>query len=489
MGNTAVIIGAGYSGLAAAALLARKGWEVTVCEKNAQCGGRARTYSDSGFLFDMGPSWYLMPEAFDHLFARLGTTPRECFQLKRLDPSYRIFTPDRSLDVHPDLKDNAASFDSLERGGFRKVEAYLQRAERQYRISVDHFLYRPYPHVLSMVRPAFLLKGMRLGLLHNVEQLASRSFESDLLRKIMGYTMVFIGGSPDKTPGFYSLMSYIDLRLNVWYPPGGMSVPARALEKIGKDSGVRFLYGQPVQAILAKRGRAVGIRTAEGELCADIVVSNADYHHTEQALLPRELRTYSQRYWATRTVSPSGFIAYLGISKKLDQLLHHNLYFHDRWHEHFRTIFDQPAWPERFSYYVCAPSRTDAAVAPSGHENLFVLVPVAPGLEDTDAVRERFFDRVLDHFEDLIGESVRSHLVVKRIFSHRDFISGYHALQGSAFGLAHTLRQTAAFRPAQRSRKVTNLYFTGQYTHPGVGLPMTLISAEVLADLIQETHA
>jgi phytoene desaturase len=489
MPHKALIIGAGYSGLAAAALLAREGWDVTLCEKNSLCGGRAQTYRDSGFLFDMGPSWYLMPEAFERIFARLDTSPQEQFTLKRLSPSYRILTADRNIDILPDLEDNAETFDRLERDGYRKVKSYLARAEEQYKISVDSFLYRSYPNVASMLSPGFLWKGMKLGLWRNVEQLAARTFESDLLRKIMGYTMVFIGGSPDRTPGFYSLMSYIDLRLNVWYPMGGMNVPAAALERIGKTSGARYLYNLPVEKILVEDGRALGVRTAQGDLEADIVISNADYYHTEQHLLDEGQRGYSQSYWRSRTISPSGFIIYLGVSKKLDRLLHHNLYFHGQWHEHFRTIFDQPSWPDRFSYYVCRPSCTDESVAPSGHENLFFLVPVAPGLDDPDDVRERYFNQVLDHFEDLIGEKIRDHIVVKRIFSHRDFASSYNALQGSAFGLAHTLRQTAVFRPAQVSPKVKNLYFTGQYTHPGVGLPMTLISAEVLCDLIQKAHA
>jgi phytoene desaturase len=267
-----------------------------------------------------------------------------------------------------------------------------------------------------------------------------------------------------------------------------MNVPAAAMETLARERGASFRYECPVQKILVEDGSAIGVETPQGELRADIVVSNADYFFSEQRLLEEGQRTYPARYWSRRTVSPSGFIVYLGISKKLDQLQHHNLYFHGQWHEHFETIFETPSWPDRFSYYVCCPSRTDDTVAPPGHENLFFLVPVAPGLEDPDDVRERFYAKVLDHFETLIGERIRDHVVVRRIFSHRDFISEYNALQGSAFGLAHTLMQTAAFRPAQRSRRVQNLYFTGQYTHPGVGLPMTMISAEVLTEIIAKDH-
>jgi phytoene desaturase len=486
--KNAIIIGAGFSGLAAASLLAHEGWRVTVLEKNSHGGGRAQVYRENGFVFDMGPSWYLMPPAFDHLFTRLGEMPQEHYDLVRLEPSYRIFHKNGRLDINPDLERNAKTFDSLEEKGYQKVLRYLARAEKQYDISVENFLYRDYESIFDLLSPGFLIQGMKLGLFRSVAQLAERDFESDLIRKIMGYTMVFIGGSPDKTPGMYSLMSYIDLRLNVWYPMGGMNKPAAALEKIARDSGAEFLYNTPAEKILVDAGKAKGVRTSSGEIQADVVIANADYHHTEKDLLEPGQRSYRETYWKKRTVAPSAFIIYMGLDKKLDQLLHHNLYFHDNWNEHFETIFDKPRWPDKFSYYVCCPSRTDPSVAPEGQENLFFLVPVAAGLEDNDQIRQFFYDKVVDHFERLIEEPIRPNIVVKRIFSHRDFISSYNAWKGSAFSLAHTLFQTAVFRTAHASKKVRNLYFTGQYTHPGVGIPMTLISAEVLADRIQREH-
>ena len=488
MKKNAIIIGTGYSGLATACLLAHEGWRVTVLEKNSHCGGRAQVFSENGFVFDMGPSWYLMPPAFDHLFERLGEIPQDHYDLVRLDPSYRIFHKDGRLDIRPDLDQNADTFNLLEENGYKKVLRYLARAEKQYDISVGSFLYRDYESIFDLLSPGFLIKGMKLGLFRNVEQMTGRDFDSDLIRKIMGYTMVFIGGSPDKTPGMYSLMSYIDLRLNVWYPKGGMNMPAAALEKIARDSGAEFLYNTPAEKIIVDAGKAKGVRTPSGDIQADIVISNADYRHTETDLLAPEQRSYTEAYWNKRTVAPSAFIIYMGLDKKLDQLLHHNLYFHDNWKEHFETIFDKPGWPGQFSYYVCCPSRTDSSVAPEGMENLFFLVPVAAGLEDSDQTRQDFYDRVVAHFENLIGENITPHIVMKRIFSHRDFISAYNAWKGSAFSLAHTLFQTAVFRASHASKKVQHLYFTGQYTHPGVGIPMTLISAEVLADRIQRDH-
>jgi phytoene desaturase len=488
MSKNAVVIGAGYSGLASAALLAKDGWQVIVVEKNNQCGGRAQVYRDKGFVFDMGPSWYLMPPAFEHLFTRLGKKPEECYDLVRLDPSYQIFFDGGRLEIHPELSQNASTFDQLEDRGYEKVVRYLDRAEKQYTISVGEFLYRDYESIFDLLTPNFLIKGLQLSIFSNVERLTKNAFDNDILRKLMGYTMVFIGGSPDKTPGMYSLMSYIDLRQNVWYPMGGMNVPAAALETIARDFGAEFIYGTPVTKILTEAGGIKGVLADRVEIPADIVVSNADYHHTELDLLEPDARSYRDSYWKKRTVAPSAFIIYLGLDKKLDQLLHHNLYFHDNWQEHFQTIFGQPSWPSRFSYYVCCPSRTDPSVAPEGHENLFFLVPVGPGLADDDETREKFYDSVMDHFENLIGDKIRSHIVVKKVFSHRDFIDTYNAWQGSAFGLAHTLFQSAVFRMAHASKKVQNLYFTGQYTHPGVGIPMTLISAEVLADRIQKEH-
>lgn len=488
MQKSAIIIGAGYSGLAAAGLLAQEGWQVTVVEKNSHCGGRAQVYRENGFVFDMGPSWYLMPPAFDRLFSRLGESPQKYYDLVRLDPSYRIFHKEGYLDIRPDLEKNADTFDSLEDQGYQKVLRYLDRAEKQYEISVGNFLYRDYESMFDLLSPSFLVQGMKLGLFRSVAQLTEREFESDLIRKIMGYTMVFIGGSPDRTPGMYSLMSYIDLRLNVWYPMGGMNMPASAMEEVARKAGAEFLYNTPAERIMVDGGKIKGIRVPSGEILADIVISNADYHHAEQDLLDAGQRSYRESYWEKRTIAPSAFIIYMGLDKKLDQLLHHNLYFHDNWQEHFITIFNKPRWPEKFSYYVCCPSRTDPSVAPDGHENLFFLVPVAAGLEDNDAMRQQFYDKVIEHFEKLIGESIRPHIVVKRIFSHRDFIDSYNAWKGSAFSLAHTLFQTAVFRAAHKSKKVQNLYFTGQYTHPGVGIPMTLISAEVLADRIQREH-
>ncbi len=484
--RNAVVIGAGLCGLATAALLARSGWAVTVVEKNERPGGRARAWEHDGFLFDMGPSWYLMPSAFERYFGLLGAKPGDFFDLVRLDPQFRIFTgTGESFDVHDDLAANAALFDRLEPGGAAKTERYLRKARKQYDLSAGNFLYRDYDGLTDFLHKDILTKSLRLGVFKSVHDLVGREIRDERLQQILEFTMVFIGGAPKKTPGLYALMSSIVLDRGVWYPMGGITKVVRALHELGSREGVRYEFGRPVLNIRVEGGRAIEVLTEGGGIPADVVVSGADYHHTEAALLQGESRTYGDRYWQKRVLSPSAFILYLGVRGRLEGLRHHNLYFERKWDDHFDRVFGKPAWPERFSYYVSCPSQTDDSVAPEGMENLFVLVPVAPRLEDTDEAREDFADRVLKHFEGLCGQQVRSRLAVRRIFSRRDFISDYNTLEGTAFGLSHTLFQTAAFRPRRRSRKIPNLYFAGQYTHPGVGMPMVVIAAELAARRIE----
>ncbi len=296
--------------------------------------------------------------------------------------------------------------------------------------------------------------------------------------------MVFIGGDPKKTPGFYALMSSIVLDQGVWYPLGGISEIVTALVKIGRGHGVRYVFGSPARRVRIEAGRAVAVETDRESFPADAVVANADYHHVETALLEAGRRTYSDRYWRSRALSPSAFILYAGLDRRIDGLLHHNLFFEQDWGTHFDAVFRRPVWPDRYSYYVSCPSKTDPSVAPEGQENLFFLVPVAPGLDDSDGRREAFGDRVLEHFESLVGRPVRRHVSVLRTFSQRDFVADYNTFRGTAFGLSHTLFQTASFRPRRKSRRAANLYFTGQYPHPGVGMPMVMIAAELTAGRI-----
>ena len=482
-----VVAGAGIGGLATAALLARSGLDVTVIERNDQAGGRARTWQKDGYTFDMGPSWYLMPEVFERFFGAFGRVPADYYTLQRLDPSYRVyFGAGEAHDVPADPAGVAALFDRLEPGGGAKLRRYLDEAAYKYRVAVDEFLYREYRSVRDFLNWRMLTEGLRLNVLGRLDAAVRKRFGDRRARQILEYAMVFLGTAPTAAPAMYALMSHVDLTQGVYYPLGGLAAVAQGLRRLAEEQGVRLLLNTEVERITTEGGRATGVeaRGADGQalrIPCGAVVANADYAHVETELLATGDCSYPRRYWESRVTAPSMFLMYLGVDRRLESLAHHNLYFQENWDEHFDAIFRKPAWPEAPCFYVSCITRTDPGMAPPGCENVFVLVPVAAGLGDSDEVREAYGDRVLHHLETVTGEAIAPHVRVKRIFSPRDFAGDYHAWKGTALGLSHTLMQTAVFRPAMRSRKVRNLFFAGQYTHPGVGVPMVMISAEVTA--------
>jgi phytoene desaturase len=489
MAKHIVVIGAGFGGLSAAALLAHRGWKVTVVEKNQETGGRARLWKKDGFTFDMGPSWYLMPEVFDRYFGVLGEKREDYYALKKLDPYYRVFFGSDSLtsqtvDITPDLKGTLEMFEGFEPGGAARLRRYLDLSKYKYDTAMNEFLYREYRSIFDFFTRKMMVEGLRLDIFRGLDSYVSRYFTDHRAKKLLEYAMVFLGTGPREAPGLYSIMSHVDMNLGVTFPDGGLGGVALAFERLARSRGVEFLTGCEVTSVITRNGKACGVKTSEGEIPSDAVLSGADYHHVESDLLSEGERSYSARYWKRRVVAPSMFLIYLGIGKPLPSFEHHNLYFTDDWDRHFRTIFDEPAWPDDPCFYLSCITKTDRTMAPPGMENVFILVPVAPGLTDSDDVREEYAELVLRHVEKVGGESLRDSVKVKRIYSHRDFIGDYNAYRGTALGLAHTLTQTAVFRPSHRSRKVKNLYFTGQYTHPGVGVPMVLIASEVAADVI-----
>lgn len=486
----AVVIGSGIGGLGMAGYLAKGGYDVTVLEKNETAGGRANIFTEEGYTFDMGPSWYLMPEVFAHWFAMMGERVEDWLDLRKLSPSYRIFfkkegenVAERVTDIYSDLEKDGPTLEALEPGSSTVLRTYLRRAKVNYDIALSDFLYKNYDSVFDFLTPRVAVQGLQLSVFTPMHRFVSRFFKREEVQKIMEYTLVFLGSSPYNTPALYSLMTHIDFGQGVFYPYGGLYELIRALRAIGEKHGVVVRTGAEVVEILTEGGRAVGVRLANGEeVAADVVVSNTDIAHTERQLLKKEAdRSFTEQYWASRVLAPSGFILYLGVRGKIPSLTHHNLVFSKNWPKNFGEIFDHPQWPTDPSFYVCAPSVTDGTVAPADGENVFVLVPIAAGLEDTEEIRAQFTEKVLDTMERVMDiPDLRERLVVKRTFAVKDFAERYNSLMGTALGLAHTLGQTAIFRPNTVSKKVKNLYYVGANTNPGIGMPICLVSAELV---------
>jgi phytoene desaturase len=489
-GKKVVVVGAGFGGLSAAALLARDGFDVTVLEKNDRPGGRAMVYEQDGFKFDMGPSWYMMLEAFDRFFAEFGKTTDDFYETVRLDPSYRVFFDrDDVVDVAADLDENLALFDSIEPGGAEKLKHYLEKSKQQYDIAVDHLLYRDYDSLLQMLDREIIIKGVQLNIYKALDAYARGFFSEEKALKLIEYSIAFVGGGPYISPAVYSMLAHADLNLGQWYPMGGMGKIAASVYHLAQEQGAEFLFNQPVTDIMVDGHRAKSVVTKSDSFETDIVLATADYPHVEMELLDRGHQSYSNTYWQKRVLAPAGFRIFIGLDKKLDALTHHMLYLNEDWDMYFDEVYGKsPRWPTDPSYYVCCPSKTDPSVAPPGGETFSILVLVAPGLEDTPEIRDRYYDKIMTHFEQLIGESVRDAVAVKKIFAINDFRETYNAYKGTALGIAHTLRQTAALRPRHQSKKVHNLYYAGHYTHPGIGVPVTIISAQLASEKIVNNH-
>lgn len=485
----AIVVGSGFGGLAVAALLAKDGAQVEVIEKNEQHGGRASTYSNKGFNFDMGPSWYLMPDVFEGFYAEFGKRPRDFFNLRRLDPAYRIwFDGKKQVDISADLEKNYDLFDTLEKDGADKLKKYLDSSREKYDLAIKELLYRDYTKLSDFLDRKLLKQGRSLNIFQNLDSFVNKHFDSDEAKKIVEYSIGFLGGSPKNTPAFYHIMSHIDFNLGVWYPDGGMRAVADSVRKLAEENGAQLTFDEPVKSIDVEGKVAKGVTTQKGVRRGDVVVVNADYAHSELELLAKEHRTYDERYWEKKVLAPSAFVAYVGVDRKVESLAHHNLFLDKDWSTSFDQLFDSrsAAWPKTPSYYVNVPSKTDTTAAPKGCESLFVLAPLAPGLQDSSDLREKFYNQVMDNLETVLGENLRGGVLFKRIFALNDFRSRYNAYKGTALGLTHTLRQTALFRPAHRSKRVRNLYYTGQYTHPGIGVPMTLISSQIVSRAIRK---
>ncbi len=483
-----IVIGAGFSGISAATTLASKGYEVHVLEKHAIAGGRARVFRKNGFTFDMGPSWYWMPEVMAEFFKRFNCEDL-IPQLKRLDPSYQIiFSESDTMPVPADYNKLQQLFESIETGSAKKLDMFLAEAEAKYHESMSKFIFKPCLSVFEFFRGDILQSALKLDLLQPYSKHIRRYFKSKKLLQLLEFPILFLGALPQNIPALYSMMAYADIKLGTWYPMGGFGELVQGMVKTAEQQGVIFHYNTDVQSFKVDEKSITHIRTSNGEFETDLVVSSADYNFTEQKLLPQQYRKYTPKYWEKRTMAPSCLLYYIGINKKIKKLLHHNLFFEESFTEHAHDIYTHPKWPAKPLYYVCCPSKTDPSVAPEGMENLFLLIPVAPGLTDTDDIRKEYFKTTIKRLEEYCGENITNHVVVYTDYAVTDFMNDYNAFKGNAYGLANTLNQTAVLKPSIKSSKIKNLYYTGQLTVPGPGVPPSIISGQVVADYIIENE-
>ncbi len=484
MKKTISIIGSGFSALAAACYLAKKGHEVNVYEKNATVGGRARQLKRDGFTFDMGPSWYWMPDVFERFFADFDKKPSDYYELIKLAPAYRVYYGiDDFIAIEDNLADIIFTFEAIEPGSGKLLHDFMADARSNYEIAIKDLVYRPGVSPLELVT---LETAKKVGqFFSNISKDIRKKFKNERLIQILEFPVLFLGAKPSDTPSFYSFMNYADFGLGTWHPKTGMFDVVRAMESLAIELGVTFHANSNIEKIIVENKTAKAIVVNGQRIDADLVVSGADYHHTE-TLLDKEHRVYSEQYWDSRVFAPSSLLFYVGFDKKIKNISHHALFFDVDFKQHAADIYDKPQWPAEPLFYANFPSVTDHTAAPEGMESGFFLIPLAPGIEDTEALREEYFDKIIDRFEKLTQQSVKNNIVFKQSFCKNDFVSDYNSYKGNAYGMANTLLQTAFLRPKLKSKKVKNLYFTGQLTVPGPGVPPALISGKLVSDLIEK---
>lgn len=479
------IIGSGISGLSAAAYAAKDGAEVHVFEKNAQIGGRARQFTEQGYTFDMGPSWYWMPDIIDNFFQDFGFRASDFYDLVPLDPQFEMLVPEGPVQVPRDLDELQQLFEQLEPGSGSRLAHFMEAAKYKYDVGMRDFVTKPCHTWLEFLSPKIAASALKLDLLSNFRSYVAKYFKHPTLRALMEFPVIFLGASPKDIPALYSLMNYGGYALGTWYPMGGFHRLVVAMKDVAEAQGAQIHLNQSVERILAIGGEANAL-VVNGEVHRfDAIISSADYHHTE-TLLDEDKRNYSEKYWKSRTFAPSCLIYYLGFKRRIPNLLHHTLFFENDLDAHIESIYADKAWPEKPLFYACCPSKTDPSVAPEGHENVFLLMPLATGTTDSEDISERYFEEMISRLEKHSGcENLLADLDYKRSYCVSDFVSDYNAYQGNAYGLANTLRQTAVWKPAVRNKKISNLFYTGQLTVPGPGVPPAIISGKIAANEIR----
>ena len=485
-----VVIGSGFAGMSAASFMAKAGWDVIVLEKQSMPGGRGRKFSEKGFTYDMGPSWYWMPDVFDRYFNCFGKKVSDYYELIRLDPSYRVYYKDGPIDIPADYSQLKNLFESIEPGSAIQLDLFLKEALYKYEIGIHKLVHKPGKSLTEFL-DADLAKGLfKLDVFTSMKKHVRKYFKHPKLIQLMEFPVLFLGALPADIPALYSLMNYADIKLGTWYPQGGMYNIADAMYQLAIELGVKFRFNSNVThiEIIDRNAKKVisteTIDNIEKDIIfdAEVVIGAADYHFVENVLLNPEYKSYSSEYWEKRVMAPSCLLFYIGLNKKLENITHHSLFFDVDFEKHGAEIYSQPQWPTDPLFYVSAPSVTDNSVAPEGCENLFFLIPIATGLDgDTELTRELYFEKIIKRYELLTGQVISDSIIYKKSYSVTEFKEDYNAFKGNAYGLANTLMQTSILKPSLKSKKVSNLYYTGQLTVPGPGVPPSLISGEVVS--------
>jgi len=484
MPQKVIIIGSGFSSLAASCYLAKAGYEVEVFEKNSSLGGRARQLKKDGFTFDIGPTWYWMPDVFERFFSDFGKSVSHYYDLEKLDPAYQVYFGENDSVIIPgSLEEIYESFEKIERGSSKKLRKFIKKAKDNYNIAIKDLVYRPGVTPMELITPATATRLSRF--FTNISNEVRTEFSNKKLRQILEFPVLFLGAKPSDTPAFYSFMNYADFGLGTWHPSGGMYSVIQGIQNLAESLGVKFHLNTPVDKIITEEGKAKGITVKGNDYFSDIVLSGADYHHSE-TLLPEKERQYSEKYWEKKTFAPSSLLFYVGFDKKIKNVSHHTLFFDSSFEEHAKDIYDKPKWPENPMFYASFPSITDKSCAPEGKEAGIFLIPLAPDLEDTEDLRNHYFNIIIDRFEKITDQKLKSNIIFKKSFCVKDFKEDYNSYKGNAYGMANTLFQTAFLRPKLKSKKVDKLYFTGQLTVPGPGVPPSLISGKLAAGLIEK---